>query len=178
MKQLLKDKTVYLIGAIDRAPDEGAGWRQSMQKILRERFYLNVYNPLEKPINTGIEDAISRENRRIWKENGDFDRLTEDMRIIRAVDIQMVNRAHFLICYLDLDVVFCGTMEELTIGKYQKKPVIVFCKQGKKKIPDWLFAMLPHQMFFNNAEEVISYLDGINNGTDTNYYNRWMFFDR
>lgn len=177
-KGLLHGKTVYLIGAIDRAPDEGAGWRQILQKQLRKRYGCNVYNPLEKPIQTGIEDEKSRIQRRQWKESGEYDKLSAEVKIIRRVDLRMVDKADFMVCYIDLNVVFCGTMEEISLANRQKKPIIIFCKQGKKNIPDWLFGMLPHEMFFDNIDQVIEYLDGINNRKDTRDFGRWVFFDR
>lgn len=177
-KGLLKDKTVYLIGAIDRAPDQGAGWRQTIQKILSEQFECNVYNPLEKPIQTGIEDEKSRIQRRKWKEDDNYDDLAREVKVIRRVDLRMVDKADFLICFIDLDIIFCGTMEEITLANRQKKPIIIFCKQGKKNLPDWLFGMMPHEMFFDTLDQVIEYLSKVNSGEDKRDFDRWVFFDR
>ena len=174
----LKNKTCYLIGAIDRANDLGATWRSQIQFTLKNKFNVNVYNPLEKPIDIGIEDSDSRKRRKILKKNKQFKELAEEIKLIRRVDLRMVDKSDFLICYIDLDVFMCGTFEECSLANRQKKPVIVFCKQGVENIPDWLFGMLPYQLFFNNAEEVISYLESIDKGTNTEYLNRWMFFDR
>lgn len=174
----LSKKTCYLIGAIDRANDLGSTWRSEIQVILKERFGVNVYNPLEKPINIGVEDVESRERRRIFKKNGMFRDFADEIKLIRRVDLRMVDKSDFLICYIDIDVFMCGTFEECSLANRQKKPVIVFCKQGVNNIPDWLFGMLPYQLFFNNAEEVLAYLESIDNGTNTEYLNRWLFFDR
>ena len=174
----LSGKTCYLIGAIDRANDLGTAWRSEIQVTLKDRFGVNVYNPLEKPIDIGIEDAASRERRKLLKKSKHFAEFAEEIKLIRRVDLRMVDKADFLICYIDLDVFMCGTFEECSLANRQKKPVIIFCKQGVENIPDWLFGMLPYQLFFNNAEEVIQYLESIDNGTNTEYLNRWLFFDR
>jgi hypothetical protein len=90
----------------------------------------------------------------------------------------MCDKADFAICYIDTDIHACGTYEELSWLNRSKKPVIIFCKQGKTGIPDWLFGTLPHQMFFDNIDQVITYLNGIDQGLDTRDFNRWMFFKR
>jgi len=174
----LNNKTVYLIGAIDRANDLGATWRSEIQTVLKDKFNLNVYNPLEKPINIGIEDEESRKNRKVLKQSKNFEEFSKDIKLIRRVDLRMVDKSDFIICYIDLDVFMCGTFEECSLANRQKKPVIVFCKQGVENIPDWLFGMLPYQLFFNNINEVISYLEDIDSGKNTEYLNRWLFFDR
>lgn len=174
----LKTCSCYLIGSIDKCPDLGTSWRTYLEEELTSRFGVNVYNPRNKPIQTGIEDEQSRAQRRKWKEEGNYDDLAREVKIIRRVDLRMVDKADFMICFLDLDVIFCGTMEEITLANRQKKPIIVFCKQGKKNIPDWLFGMLPHEMFFDNIDQVISYLEGVHNGTDKRDFGRWVFFDR
>lgn len=174
----LKNKTCYLIGAIDKADDLGATWRSEIQSVLIDRFNVNIYNPLEKPINIGIEDKHSRHKRRLLKADKRFEEFSNEIKIIRRVDLRMVDKSDFLICYIDTDIFMCGTFEECSLANRQKKPVIVFCKQGVENIPDWLFGMLPYQLFFNNIEEVINYLESIDNGTNSEYLNRWLFFDR
>ncbi len=175
--QLLRNKTVYLIGAIDRAEDLGSTWRSQIQKMLRRKFHCNVYNPLEKPIDTGVEGEEARKYNRGLKITGKYDEFSKRVRTIRCVDLRMVDKSDFIICYIDMDIPMCGTIEELTTANRQKKPVIVFCKQGKINIPDWLFGMLPHDMFFDTIEEVIEYLKKVNAGFG-NHTDRWMFFDR
>lgn len=175
---LLKNKTCYLIGAIDRVPDNGAGWRQIMQEVLTKDFGVNVYNPLEKPINLGVEDESERQLRREEKAKGNFDFVASAVRQIRCVDLRMVDKSDFIICYIDTDVHACGTYEELTTANRQKKPIIVFCKQGKVGIPDWIFGMIPHELFFDDIDQVINYLEDVDNGVDKRFAERWVFFDR
>lgn len=174
----LKNKTCYLIGAIDRANDLGATWRSEITPVLTNNFGVNVYNPLEKPIDTGLEDAKSRARRNKLKKQGKFKRLSTEGRIIRRVDLRMVDKADFLICYLDLDIFACGTFEEAFLANRQKKPVIFVCKQGVKNMPDWLFWTFPYEMFFDNFTDALTYLSQVNDGTNNKHLNRWLFFDR
>lgn len=173
----LRNKTCYLIGAIDRANDLGATWRSEITPILTS-MGVNVYNPLEKPIDTGLEDVKSRIRRNKLKKQGKFKRLSIEGRVIRRVDLRMVDKADFLICYLDLDIFACGTFEEAFLANRQKKPVIFICKQGVINMPDWLFWTFPYEMFFNDFDEATNYLHRVDDGTNNKHLNRWLFFDR
>jgi hypothetical protein len=79
--------------------------------------------------------------------------------------------------YMDIDVHMCGSYHEASVAIQQKKPLLVVCRQGKKRIPNWLFGVMPHEHMFSHWPELISYLDSVNTGKDKNHYNRWRFFD-
>jgi len=176
MKNRLSGQTVYLIGAIDRAPDIGAGWRDRLSHKLKQ-FNLNIYNPLEKPCDQGNEMAFRAERQNL-KDAKNYDKLTEYVKEIRHIDLRMVDFSDFLICYIDMDIFMCGSFEEVTIANLQHKPVIVWCKQGKASVPDWLFGQLKHQLFFSSIDEVIDYLYYVDTSVDFDSLDRWIFFNR
>ena len=60
----------------------------------------------------------------------------------------------------------------------QKKPVLIWCEQGKQNAPNWLFMMLPHEHVFGGLEELISYLSEINESVSVDHLKRWFFFDQ
>lgn len=134
-----------------------------------------VFDPANKPIDIGIEDLESRHDRKKWKENEEYDKVSETMRVIRNTDLRMVDISDFLIVNLDLDIHPCGTYEELFLANRQKKPIILRVKQGKRQAPDWLFGTIPHETIFSTWEEVKDYLDLVDNGRFND--KRWMFFD-
>ena len=170
----IKGLRTYLCGAMDRVPDGGVGWRRSVGQYLMTRGVV-VFDPANKPIDIGIEDLESRYERKEWKTNKEYDKVSETMKVIRNTDLRMVDISDFLIVNLDLDIHPCGTYEELFLANRQKKPIILRVKQGKEKAPDWLFGTIPHQTIFSTWEEVKQYLDLVDSGAIND--KRWMFFD-
>ena len=50
----LNNQKVYLAGAMDRVPDRGVAWRDSITPFL-ESLNVVVFNPLKKPLEIGLE---------------------------------------------------------------------------------------------------------------------------
>lgn len=176
----LKDNRCYLAGAIDLAADKGKGWRDLITPRLQE-FGIKVWNPMKKPIkNTALneEDDAYFERKRMLKETEQYDEFTTMMKPVRRIDLAMVDRVDFLICVLDITIHACGTYEEISWANRCMKPVIVMCPQGKKRIPDWEFAQLPHQMFFSDWDGVFNYLKYVDETPEEQLetFNRWKFF--
>lgn len=175
MMNRLYEMRCYECGAMDRTKDGGVGWRKIVQDEL-EKMGVVVFNPTDKPIDIGIEDHEMRDKINDAKQREDFD-FVVDQRIIRNVDLRMVDLADFLFVHLDMDAKPCGTFEEIGLANRQKKPVIIWGEGGKKNIPTWLFWELRHEMFFDTMEDALDYLHRVNSGEATEHYNRWMFFD-
>jgi len=164
----------YLIGPIDSCPDNGKTWRKKIEEELLKRNIIAL-NPMDKPIDLGIEDDISREERKRYKEIGDYKSLSENVKIIRHVDLRLVDKASCIICYLDLSIVMMGTLEELFWANRMKLPIIIVCPQGKKAIPDWLFGALNEELFFDNFEDALKYIDYIDQSENPETLGRWLF---
>ena len=166
----------YLCGAMDRAADGGVGWRQDLKNSLKDLkiFWLD---PTRKPINIGIEDLENRTLRHKAKQAGDFEFVCAQMKQIRPVDLRMVDIADFLVVNIDLEIHACGTMEELFWANRCKKPILVHTKQGIEHTPDWLFGVLPFEMFFSTWSDVKKYLRHIAHDPVIDRLNRWYFFD-
>ena len=99
------------------------------------------------------------------------------MKPICAIDLRMVDIAHFLILYVDLDIHMTGSYNEAFLAISQKKPVLTMCKQGKNSLPNWLFGVMPHEMMFSNWEDLQDYLNFINTSEKVDHMNRWRFLD-
>lgn len=167
----LRDTRCYLSGAMDLAEDRGVGWRLEIGDVLRG-MGITVLDPTNKPIEIR-EDPAEWERLRKAKK---FDELSQLIRLIRCVDLRMVDISDFLVVNMDLSVPTCGTWEELFLANRQKKPIIVRMKQSKSKTPGWLFGTIPHQMIFSTWDEVTNYLRAVDRG-DSEHYKRWFFFD-
>ena len=172
----LKSQRAYLAGAMDRVPDRGNGWRDNITPYLEE-LGVTVFNPIKKPTSIGQEDEQVQSLKQTYKKNLEYDNLSELMKVIRSVDLRLVDISDFLIVNLDLDTHPCGTLEEIFWANRQKKPIIVHMVQGKKNAPDWLFGTIPHQMIFSSWDEIKTYLYYINNFPNIDTYKRWYFFN-
>jgi nucleoside 2-deoxyribosyltransferase len=172
----LNGQRVYLAGAMDRVADRGATWRDNITPFL-ENIGVIVFNPIKKPSIIGKEDSETHKLKLKLKRDKNYIELAELMKIIRSVDLRLVDISDFLIVNLDLDVHPCGTYEEIFLANRSKKPVIVHMEQEKHNAPDWLFGTIPHQMIFSTWSEVKDYLTYIHTQPEINHYNRWKFFN-
>ena len=80
-------------------------------------------------------------------------------------------------CGQNMNVHMCGSYEEIATANRQKKPILVWCEQGKMLAPNWLFFMLPHEQIFSSMDEVLTYLKVINEDHKPYDLKRWFFFE-
>lgn len=166
----------YLCGSIDKADDRGVEWRSRLTPFL-ERMGIIVLNPCKKPINIGIEDEASIIKRRECVKNEMFDELSKDMYLIRHIDLRLVDLSDFIIVNLDLDILACGTHEEIGWANRQMKPVIVRVPQGLDEVPYWLWGMLPKEQIFQTWIDLKNYLKHVHCDDNVDDLGRWVFFD-
>ena len=176
MNNRLKNQRVYLAGAMDRVHDRGNGWRDNITPFL-ENLGVIVFNPIKKPTKIGKEDAETHRYKTKLKLEKKYDELSDIMKVIRGVDLRLVDISDFLIVNLDLDVHPCGTYEEIFLANRSKKPVVVHMEQGKHNAPDWLFGTIPHKMIFSTWTEIQDYLNYIDTHAEIEHHNRWRFFE-
>jgi nucleoside 2-deoxyribosyltransferase len=176
MNNRLHNQRVYLAGAMDRVADRGNGWRDNITPFL-EDLNIVVFNPIKKPTIIGQEDDRTHKYKLKLKAEKNYDELSQLMKVIRSVDLRLVDISDFLIVNLDLDIHPCGTYEEIFWANRQKKPIIVHMVQGKQQAPDWLFGTIPHKMIFSSWLEIRDYLDYINDYSEIETHNRWYFFN-
>ena len=173
----LKGMRTYLAGAMDRVPDGGTGWRNRITPMLKS-LGVTVFDPCDKPIEVGIEDESVRKDIEHLKQTKQFDKIRDEYRVIRTLDLRCVDISDFIIASIDIDVHACGTYEEITTANSQKKPVLVWCQQGKENAPNWLFFMLPHEHIFGSLDDLLEYLLNLSSGRDDSHFKRWFFFDK
>ena len=176
MNTRLNSQRVYLAGAMDRVSDRGNGWRDSITPFL-ESLGVVVFNPIKKPIMIGQEDETTHRYKLKLKLEKNYDELSDLMKVIRSVDLRLVDISDFMIVNLDLDVHPCGTYEEIFWANRQKKPIIVHMVQGKQNAPDWLFGTIPHEMILSSWNEIQDYLNKIHTDAEIETFNRWYFFN-
>jgi hypothetical protein len=172
----LKNMRTYLIGAMDRVPDGGTGWREKITPYLNI-MNITVLNPCNKPIESAKEDEHTRKDIEYYKQTGQFDKIRANYNHIRNADLRCVDVSDFVIAHIDINIHACGSYEEIVTANRQKKPTLIWCEQGKQNAPNWLFLMLPHEHIFGSMDELLSYLRSINTSKDTASLKRWFFFN-
>jgi hypothetical protein len=175
LRNNLKNTKTYLVGAMDRVIDGGVSWRKRITPSI-EQLGVKIINPCEKPIYGVKEDDETRWWIDYYKETGQYDKIKNKFSNIRNADLRCVDISDFIIAHIDLNVHACGTYEEIVTANRQKKPVLIWCEQGKQYAPNWLFFMLPHEHIFSSHEELIEYLSHINTHEDVKTLSRWFFF--
>jgi len=171
----LKGNICYTIGPLDRTSlDVARAWRKDIKEFLRSLNVMPI-DPLDKPFDDHIEDEEFLRRRQEYLNEGNYQAVADLMKPIRNADLRFTDKADFIICDLNMDSVPCGTFEELFSGNRAKKPIIVHCPQGIKKIPLWLYGTLPWELFFEKWDDVKQYLKNVDSGQDTRHFNRWWF---
>ncbi len=176
MMNRLNNQRVYLAGAMDRVADRGIGWRDDITPFLQDLGVV-VFNPIKKPSAIGMEDFTTHQIKQKLKNECNYDELSKLMKVIRSVDLRLVDISDFLVVNLDLDTHPCGTLEEIFLANREKKPIIIHMVQGKQNAPDWLFGTIPHEMIFSSWNEIKNYLSHINCSEIINDHKRWYFFN-
>lgn len=156
----LHNKNIYLAGAVDdpSLPDRGAGWRADVSQIM----WLIGAIPLD-PTNESfkaedLEKLEDIDNRRKLIEEENYDEVSDIMSKVVDIDLDAVLKSTMILCKLDFRYKHCGTYHEIFFAKAHNIPVIIWCEQGKKAIPHWLFGVFNHQFFFSSIEEVEQFL--------------------
>ena len=174
MNVLAKTKT-YLIGPMQYA--EGRKWRDDISGTLRA-MDITIFDPYKKPfINAPDEDEDTHNALVGLMNKGVFPAVADHMKQVRSFDLSMVDRADFIICYLDPEVPTFGTMEELSWACRCKKPTFIVVEGGKKKTPFWVMGMFPHKYIYNSFKEVEDVLLDINTGKVKISSDRWRLFE-
>jgi hypothetical protein len=137
---------------------------------------VNVINPCNKPIYSVTEDEETRNSIDNLKNLEQYDTIRQTYGNIRNADLRCVDISDFIVCHIDISIHACGTYEEVVTANRQKKPVLIWCEQGKKHAPNWLFFMLPHEHIFSTMNELVDYLKYIDTLKNTEKLSRWFFF--
>ena len=184
MKNILTKTKTYLIGPMQYA--EGRTWREDISEFLNS-IDVTIFDPYKKPFINAPDETEATHNelcllmeagkRKAELDFSGFDMVADHMKKVRSFDLSMVDRADFIICYLDPDVPTFGTMEELSWACRCKKPTFIVIEGGKKKTPFWVMGMFPHKYIYNSFEEVEQVISDIDSGETKISSNRWRLFE-
>lgn len=172
----LKWSITYLCGPIDCAADRGRGWRNDITPILRS-MDIGILNPLDKStIYSSLdEDEDYAAKRRNLIEEKRYDEVRDLMKKVIRADLAMVDKADFLIAYIDTSIHMCGSYHEIAVAAHQRKPTLIVCRGGKSAIPPWEWGIIPHEFFFSSFDGMLEYLEEVNRSSGD--IKLWRFFD-
>ena len=157
----------YLGGPIEKA-DPQDDWRTVPKSILKNEFKIDLFDPHADPKQQWSP------NLNYAKEQEDYNAVVEIASKFVRKDLCIVDRCDFLIACLPKDVPTTGTVHEIINSNNAKKPTLLVCPQGKKYIPGWYFAFIPHTNMFGSWETLYRYLRDVDAGkhmTD----DRWAY---
>ena len=156
----------------------GRNWREEIASELK-KINITCFDPYKKPFIKDVEeDEVSRKEMEIWMQTKQYDRVTERMKIVRAYDLNLVDRSDFIIAHLVPDVASWGSAEEIVTAVRMKKPIFVSMEGGKAKTPLWMLGMLPHKYIYNSIEEIVNMLHAINSGSKPIDSDRWRLLQK
>jgi hypothetical protein len=176
MQERLTGMFGYCSGPMDEVPDMGVDWRLHIQDFLWG-LGCGVLNPCNKPTDFALENGDTREKIKYLKGEGLYDEVAAIMKPIASIDLRMVDKADFLILHIDKNYHMTGSYGEQSTACIQRKPVIVHCEQGKDAVPNWLWGVCNHNVFFGTWDEVKSYLIHIHEDENVDDFKRWRFFN-
>ena len=165
--------TFYLSGPFQFAKDHD--WRRKLSSFLIPRLAY-VLDPIVKNNDDFLiclgghfkkldgvkvptfEDSVERFQELLDK--GMIDEVHYKMKIIRRLDLQMVDKADVVIAYVDLETPTFGTWEEIYHALHHGKIVLWVLDCELNKLPLWLFGVIDDlELIFRNVDELIKFLD-------------------
>lgn len=128
---------IYLAGAIEAAPDDGATWRREITQFLDDELNWQVFDPSrhEQDFLTDFE----RENFRNWKST-DINRFRSVITKIIDRDMhQLLSECQAVICLWDEYVLpGGGTHGEMTLAYEHDLPVYLVLGMPIQQVSSWI----------------------------------------
>ena len=177
----LRNATCYLAGAIENDVQGMCSWRDHIKNSLA---YTGIrwMDPCKKPTSYGCETIETQAGLARSRAQGDYNFVTKEVELIRAIDLRMIDLSDFLIVNYDPAIPTTGTHEEISYAVRQNKPVILCVRGGISVVPLWWFSELRGCPIADGIEDTIKLLrDYDSTSKDTlrvMSHNKWLLFDR
>ena len=152
MENVLEKTRTYLVGHMQYS--EGRDWREHVEKELSD-LNIIVFNPYKKPFVKDVEeDEAARMSLANSMEYGYYNDVADRMSLVRAYDLNLVDRSDFIVAHLLPDVASWGSAEELVTAVREKKPHFHFNggRQGQNSFL-LMMGMIPHHYIYDSIEE-------------------------
>lgn len=157
----LKDKQVYLAGAMYALEDDGVSWREQLRPRL-ETYGLKIVDPTNK--NDAALSEIE-ENKQVFRElilQKEFSKVRELFDPIVSYDLRAVDHSHAIIAYYDPTVHTVGTIHEFIIAHTQKKPLLVkYDEEHLNQFNVWITKLVRPEWLFDTWDSMFDYINKI-----------------
>lgn len=169
----LNGLSCYLAGPVEF--DQNAhDWRNTLSERLI-KFNLKIYNPLIKPkwlndackVDPQVYIKVLNGNSQIVNSPSGEMLLTKDVvevaaKELRRLCMKMVTSSDFVICNAPRKYT-SGTWDEIYFANDADIPVLFCAPDG---IPaTWMISRFPSSAFFKNWDELMNYIENVDNGT-------------
>jgi len=172
---------VYLAGPIQYTNDGGVPWRLHVTERLQEIGIPEgqILDPCNKPMNTFDGHDLDSDLQYILKlkEQGRWEEIEKFVRHTIRIDLRLVDKSDLIYMHIDPDVHTCGTYDEMSVARTQKKPVIAVINGGLDNAPLWLVGRIGAKHIFASDEEALQYISDVMHGRITFDTKSWLFFD-
>lgn len=178
MSGVLEKTKCYLVGSMENASGEqGIKWREDVTNKLLP-LGITSFDPYKKPF---IDDSLDEGQELIkqfrskvinWQDD-EVKVVSQRMKAIRSSDLNLVDRADFIIANINPRIASWGSAEEIFSGNIKKKPIFVAVQTGKRNVPLWLLGTLPHTYFYDSIDQIVEILTKINSGEIPIDSKRW-----
>lgn len=160
----LNGKTAYLCGSVYGALDDGKTWRELVSVRLK-KMGIKVSNPCAKKTkgSSEVDDDKKKFKKLIMQEK--WEEIKEVFWPIIRFDLRSVDKCDFVIFNYITDVPMVGTIHELVVSNFEKKPILL--KYDKSKLDQfnpWMCVFIKNHHFFSEWDDMFKYLKGVNKG--------------
>jgi hypothetical protein len=156
---------VYLSGGMEFADQQGAGWRDEIERWLAETLGHTSFNPVTES-RKFLERRYAGSTVPELKETDyyEYRRFLDD--IVEIDSNEVAQHADYVICYWDESARRgAGTKGEITLARYFGKPVYLVTDEPAKNLPGWVVGCTTE--IFQSFKELKSYLRNQYNGYKT-----------
>jgi nucleoside 2-deoxyribosyltransferase len=159
----LDHATIYLSGPMEFVADAGVEWRKNFRRLIEEKgLKIKVIDPTQKPGESATAIAENKSYQERLQQEGRFEELRCYVHNYRRKDLRFVDISDAIVAVIDRNIYQCGTLNEVFVAEAQHKPILAIVEGGLYKLPRWLFDVLDFNLIFESVEEVIEYLELIN----------------
>lgn len=171
---------IYLSGAMQFADDNGRVWRSEVKdKMVRIGIPANqIIDPTNKPITSFYGQDLDAQFQELDKLRCE-QRWSQVERLAKntiRVDLRCVDISSLIYCHIDLSTPTFGTMDEISVARTQRKPVILVVPGGIDNCPYWLIGRCGKDSIFPNDDSAILYLNDVIHGNCSFNAKSWLFF--
>ena len=160
----LKGKNVYLCGPIFSIADDGIGWRDHVSVNLA-KMNIEISNPCIKKTDGSSEIGDDKKKFRQLIMQEDWEGIKREFWPIVRYDLKSVDRADFLIVNYEPDIPMTGTIHELVVANFEKKPILLkYDKSKLDKFNPWMCVFIKNHHFFSEWDNMFKYLEEVDKG--------------